>query len=135
MDENRRFSPPITGGSSLLVIFAVLCLTIFALLGLSTVQADGRLSDATAQAVINYYQADYQAEEIFAQLRSGEAVEGVQVSDSRYFYECPISDTQVLQVQLLKENDTWSVERWQAVSTAQWVSDDSLSIWDGISIP
>lgn len=30
---------PVIGGSSLLVIFAVLCLTVFALLGLSTAQA------------------------------------------------------------------------------------------------
>ena len=135
MGEKRRFSPPVTGGSSLLVIFAVLCLTIFALLGLSTVQADGRLSNATAVAVSNYYAADSQAEEIFARLRSGEAVEGVVVSGSRYFYECSISDTQTLQVQLLEEDGAWSVERWQAVSTAQWEADDSLSVWDGTSMP
>ena len=28
MNNERKFSPPIVGGSSLLVIFAVLCLTI-----------------------------------------------------------------------------------------------------------
>ena len=50
MDE-KRFAAPAVGGSSLLVIFAVLCLTVFALLGLSTVRADGRLSDASAKAV------------------------------------------------------------------------------------
>lgn len=135
MVEKRRFSPPITGGSSLLVIFAVLCLTIFALLGLSTVQADSRLSDAAAAAVSNYYAADSRAEAIFAQLRSGETVEGVTVSGSYYFYECPISDTQTLQVQLLEQDGTWSIECWQAVSTAQWEADDALSIWDGTSMP
>ena len=58
MDE-KRFSAPIVGGSSLLVIFAVLCLTVFALLGLSTVQAGGRLSEASAEAVSAYYAGDY----------------------------------------------------------------------------
>ena len=58
MDEKRRFLPAAVGGSSLLVIFAVLCLTVFALLALSTVQADGRLSQKTAQAVAEYYDAD-----------------------------------------------------------------------------
>lgn len=135
MGEKRPFSPPVTGGSSLLVIFAVLCLTIFALLGLSTVQADSRLSNATAAAVSNYYKADCQAEEIFARLRGGEPVDGVEVSGSYYSYECPISDTQTLQVQLLEEDGTWSVERWQVVSAAQWEADDSLSIWDGTSMP
>ena len=38
MDEHR-FSPPAVGGSSLLISFAVLCFTIFALLALETVQA------------------------------------------------------------------------------------------------
>ena len=51
MDNKRRFTIPIVGGSSLLVIFAVLCLTVFALLGLSTVQAGERLSQKAARAV------------------------------------------------------------------------------------
>ena len=50
----ERFSPPALGGSSLLVVFAVLCLTVFALLSLSTVRADGRLGDAAADAVAGY---------------------------------------------------------------------------------
>ena len=64
MTEKRKLSFPTVGGSSLLVIFAVLCLTVFALLTLSTVQANGRLSDRSAQAVLDYYQADTQAERI-----------------------------------------------------------------------
>ena len=49
--QPQRIQTPMVGGSSLLVIFAVLCLTVFALLGFSTVQADGRLADSTVQAV------------------------------------------------------------------------------------
>ena len=59
-------TPPAVGGSSLLVIFVVLCLTIFAVLGLSSVQAEGRLSTASADAVYGYYAADSEAEEILA---------------------------------------------------------------------
>ena len=64
--NKRKIRPPIVGGSSLLVIFAVLCLTVFALLGFSTVQADMRLSDESAEAVSEYYEAELQAETIFA---------------------------------------------------------------------
>ena len=32
MDKRESFAPPAVGGSCLLVIFAVLCLTVFALL-------------------------------------------------------------------------------------------------------
>ena len=67
---NSDFSPPAVGGISLLVVFAVLCLTVFALLSLSTVRADARLSEASAQAVADYYAADCQAQEILAQLRA-----------------------------------------------------------------
>ena len=40
-------------------------------------QADARLSDASAEAVAGYYAADYQAEEILAQLREGTVPSGV----------------------------------------------------------
>jgi len=51
MRKREQSAVPAVGGSSLLVIFAVLCLTVFALLGLSAVQAYGRLSEASVQAV------------------------------------------------------------------------------------
>lgn len=74
MGEKKKeaFSPPALGGSSLLVAFAVLALTVFALLSLSTVRADVRLGDAAAAAVKGYYEADVQAQELLARLRNGE---------------------------------------------------------------
>lgn len=77
MAERKRegMAPPALGGSSLLVAFAVLALTVFALLSLSTVQADVRLADASAQAVTDYYAADVTAQEVLARLRNGETVE------------------------------------------------------------
>lgn len=134
MDE-RRFSAPAVGGSSLLVIFAVLCLTVFALLGLSTVQADGRLSDASAEAVSAYYEADCQAEAVLARLRDGELPEGVEVTITpegrTCAYTCPISDTRALAVEVRLEGASYTVLRWQAVSTADWAADEALDLWDG----
>ena len=131
MDKKHRFSFPAVGGSSLLVIFAVLCLTVFALLGLSTVQAGQRLSNASAEAVENYYQADTRAEEILARLRCGEMPEDVAVWDDRYVYECPISETRSLQVEVRLNGEEYTVLRWQAVSTVEWETDDNLLVWDG----
>lgn len=131
MDKKHRFSFPAVGGSSLLVIFAVLCLTVFALLGLSTVQAGQRLSNASAEAVESYYQADARAEEILARLRCGEMPEGVTVWDDRYAYECPISETRSLQVEVRMNGEEYTVLRWQAVSTVEWETDDNLLVWDG----
>lgn len=131
MSRYVRQKFPMIGGSSLLVIFAVLCLTVFALLGFSTVQANKRLADISAQAVSDYYQADSQAEELLARLRAGEIPEGVQKNGDTYFYHCTISPTQMLLIQV--EENSWNILRWQAVSTVQWQADESLNLWNGNS--
>ena len=136
MSEKRTFSPPVVVGAvSLLTIFAVLCLTVFALLSLCTVQADQRLSDKSFAAVAGYYEADCAAEEILAQLRAGEVPEGVTAyGGGLYRYGCPISDTQTLVVEVAVEDTDYTIIRWQARSTAEWVADDSLPVWDGGSM-
>ena len=131
MADRERFSPPMVGGASLLVIFAVLTLTVFALLSLSTALANDRLSSAAAQAVYDYYQADCQAEAILAQLRQGRQPPGVARQGDVFAYSCPISGTQTLLVEVRLDGDTYTILRWQAVSTAPWQPDDSLNLWDG----
>lgn len=128
--KKERISPPAIGGSSLLVIFAVLCLTVFALLSLSTVQAEKRRADAAAEAVTDYYAADLQAQEVFARLRAGETVSGVQVDGNLYRYSCTISQHQVLEVALEKEEDTWHICRWQVRAVSEKISED-LPVWNG----
>lgn len=141
MDKRERggFSPPALGGSSLLVIFAVLALTVFALLSLSTVKADVRLADASVQAIQDYYAADCKAQEILARVRMGDRPEGVEIVGSGVLtvtYAVPISDTQELQVEAVltgTENGTfaYTVTRWQAVPVGDWQADDGPNVWDG----
>jgi len=119
------------GGGSLLVIFAVLCLTVFAALALTTVQADGRLSQKNADAAAAYYAADARAETILAQLRGGTVPAGVTERDGICAYTVTISDTQELQVEVRVSGGSYAVLRWQAVSTADWEPDDSLNLWNG----
>lgn len=130
---NSDFSPPAVGGISLLVVFAVLCLTVFALLSLSTVRADARLSEASAQAVADYYAADCQAQEILAQLRAGGHPEGVTVENGVTKYSCPISDTQTLEVEVcLGSSGSYAILRWQAAPAGEWEADFGLDLWDGV---
>ena len=128
----RKSAPINVGTSSIMMLFAVLCLTVFALLSLSTVQANGRLADASVAAVSAYYQADCQAEAVLARLRSGQVPEGVAADGDTYTYTCPISDTQSLEVRVRLEGDSWTVLRWQAVSTVEWEAEDSLDLWSGV---
>ena len=140
MTEKRRetFSPPAVGGVSLLVAFAVLCLTVFALLSLTTVQADARLAEASARAVEEYYAADCAAPEILARLRNGETpVEAESHSydswhrGTRYTYAVPISDSQELQVEVLLDGEDYEILRWQAQYTGEWETVEGLDLWDG----
>lgn len=131
MRNEQRFSPPAVGGISLLTVFAVLCLTIFALLSLTTVQANGRLSDAAAQASVDYYAADCQAQEILARLRAGEVPEGVKQTGDIYTYACPVSATQELKVAVQIRGTDYTVLRWQTAAIGTWRADDSLEVWDG----
>ena len=137
MDERKNFSPPAVGGVSLLVVFAVLCLTVFALLSLSTVRADARLADTSVQAISDYYAADCAAQEILARLRSGETPPEVTAypenpAGVRYTYACPISDTQELQVEvLLYGADDYTVLRWQSGYTGPWVEGEGPDLWGG----
>lgn len=129
MNKRHEQQLPVIGGSSLLVIFAVLCLTVFALLGFSTVQADKRLADISIQAVSDYYAADCAAEEILARLKAGQLPEGVTKAGDVYAYSCAISPAQSLQVEV-RDGD-WAVLRWQAVSTVHWQENTDVELWDG----
>ena len=133
--EKSAFSPPALGGSSLLTVFAVLCLTVFALLSLTTVQADGRLADASAKAVEDYYAADCAAQEILARLRGGETPAEVtsypEGSGARCTYTVPISDSQELDVEVIVDGENYEILRWQAQYTGEWETVESLDLWDG----
>ena len=127
-----RNPAPIVGGSSLLVIFAVLCLTVFAMLSLTQAQADRRLAQSSWSAVTGYYQADCQAQEILSRLRAGERPQGVtEEGEGIFSYACPISDTQTLQVRVRLAGEGYEILGWQAEFTADWQADDDLDLWDG----
>ena len=131
MDKKRGGGFPPVGVSSLLVIFAVLCLTVFALLSVSTVQADRTLSDKAAAAVGGYYRAENAAERTLALLRAGERPEGVKEVNGIYCYSHPISDTQTLVVEVKLDGTEYEILRWQAVSTADWQASEQLPVWNG----
>ena len=71
------------------------------------------------------------AEEILARLRCGEVPAGVRQEDDRFFYACTISPTQTLRVEVQICGTDAPILRWQAVSTAQWETDENLPVWNG----
>jgi len=128
--RQKGMLPPV-GVTSLLVIFAVLCLTVFALLAVSTVRADARLQARSQQTALGYYAADCEAERILAQLRAGEIPAGVQEKDGAFCYTCTISETQTLDVEVVVSGNQYEILRWQVVSTVDWTPTEDLPVWDG----
>ena len=130
MKQREKVSMPAIGGSSLLVIFGVLCLVIFSLLSLSTVLAESRLSEAAAQRTQQWYAADLKAQEMFARLRSGEVPDGVEQREAYYRYSVPVSENQTLQVILQETDNGWEVIVWQNIPHSE-DGDTTLPVWQG----
>ena len=131
--EFQSASPSI-GGTSLLVIFSVICLAVFSVLSLTTGQTEKRLSDKAADAAAAYYLADNQAEEIFACLRNGKNHEAAVWEGNICTYQVAISTHQVLEVRLCKDAEGWTVLRWQTRSHIDTSNTNSLPVWDGSSL-
>lgn len=73
----------VSGAVSLVMIFAVLCLTAFSVLTLSTAVGESKLAQATVQHTADYYAADAQATAIAAQLGQGsraQEIDGIAIA-------------------------------------------------------
>ena len=119
MKTNKSERRPFVGGTSLLVIFAVLCLVVFAILMLTTETSARHLSEVSAEAVRAYYDADTQAELTAAAIRRGELPDYVDFDGYIYSYSHRITDTRFLCVELSYRNGEWTVLRWQALSSVR----------------
>lgn len=120
MNKQNRVSIGI-GLSTLLMIFTVLILTIFATL--SYLQAKRNLSetDKIIASSVEYYDADYKASEIFNELKdhlddSDYLQENnISFSNNEYHYSVKINDEKSLDVVLTRTNDELVITTWQEV--------------------
>lgn len=141
--KNKESTPFGTGMSSLLMIFVVLCLTVFGVLAYMTARADDRLTQRSAEMVQAYYQADAAAEEALAQLdaallelepeaaleSAGFTVDGGPETWNGSL-EISIQDTRVYQLQVVVEQGSYRVTARQTVDHAVW-EEEYLDVWDG----
>lgn len=132
------------GSASIVMIFAVLCLTIFAVLSFETAAYEQRLAHKAADAAQAYYAADGIAEERYLEictllatetdkaeaykaLLAEQTAEGVRLE-----YTVPIDGTQELQVELFAAPDgTVQIVRWHAAAAVDWEYEEELQVWDG----
>lgn len=131
MNRKKTFTMPAVGGSALLTVFAVLCLTVLALLSLSSALSSARLADAAVESTESYYAASLEAERVLARLRAGEMPECVSAENGLWSYSCPIDENSSLRVELRRDGADWEVVRWQSVAGLDWENDSSLPVWSG----
>lgn len=112
MRKNKPFEFHMLG---FVLTCCVLCVTAAAMILLS-MDADNRKDEQSDYAVISYYQADLEAEKIYAKLQAGETVPGVTEEDGIYSYRCTISEGRVLAVEVTNRDGTWEILRWEAVA-------------------
>ncbi len=131
MNRKKNHVLQTPGGSALMIIFAVLCLAVFAVLALSGALAGDRLGDASVENISAYYEADCAAEEILTELRSGRIPADVEKNGEEYSWSCPISDTRSLICRVTVSGEDYEILQWQAKYTGSWSADDSLGLWSG----
>lgn len=129
------------GATTLIMLFSVLCLCVFALLSLSTAKAELNLSRRMASSVGEYYAADEKAILAMETLTESGSIDAAALDlqnleqDGRSVsYGVTINSELTLFVELESAAEGWQVKRWQVVDTGEWDPDDTLDVWDGMVI-
>jgi hypothetical protein len=132
------------GSASIILVFAVLCLTIFAIISYSSALSDRALVDVEARLVKRYYEADILANLIFADILQAEyvpdTIRGVEITSEWDWdlwlelvsFTLEISDKREMYVVLAVHDDTIDILTWRMRDIGgMWESDETLNIFDG----
>lgn len=112
------------GITSIIFIFIVLCLSVFALLSVNSARQSLASVQRSADAVTRYYAADSSAQLWIHQVKA-EGPAGENVLEREF----PISDSQTLRVAL--DGATFEILSYQVVNNEVLEIDDSLQVWQG----
>ena len=127
----------VSGAVSLIMIFCVLCLSVFAVLTLSTAVGEEKLAALTAERARDWYAADRQAAAAVAALSRGETPQDVDVALTREAggtlaeFALPAGGEQVLTVRVLLSGGGYEILCWRTDYGGDWAADDTIAIWDG----
>ena len=131
------------GSASVVLVFAVLCLTVFALISYTAAGNDKALADVEAKLVQGYYEADTLAECILAELLAGDripgpaSIRGVEITTRRdrepetAEFSCVVSDEKELYVKVAFYGESYAILSWRMRTTGTWAIDDDLPVWSG----
>ena len=113
------------GSASVVLMFTVLCMAIFALIAHTSAENDMALAQAEAELVIGYYEADALAVRIAAELAAKS--KAPEIAE----FVCEISDQKELYVKLALRCGGYDVLVWRMRDTAEWQPEAGLPVWPG----
>jgi len=131
------------GSASIILVFTVLCLTVFSLITLIVAGNTKALVDAEESLVMGYYKADALAEYIVAEIAEADAipdsVRGIEIISAPDFetgvstasFVCPISDKKELFVCFTVSDNSCEILCWRMTDIGQWEIDDRIYVWQG----
>lgn len=132
------------GSATLVMLFSVICLTIFAVLAVVTANNSWTLAEKSADAVTNYYAADSVAIEILNQITATYHTENQLITPEGYdcqleelenetwlSYWVAIDENQSLWVELVVSQGAVQIAHWQVEYTATWSADQTITVWGG----
>jgi len=132
------------GSASIVLVFSVLCLSIFSLITFVVSINSKALADIEARLVEGYYEADLLAERILAEIIDAEYIpENIFGVEINYYwdwerdadivqYVCPLTGSEKwLYVKLAFYIDSYEILSWRMWDTGDWVIDEGLNVWLG----
>lgn len=149
MQSERKSSGINIGSASIIMVFAVLCLTVFAVLSFITANSEYKLAVKSANSVKDYYAADTAASEVVASISTmADATNGSFTEMSKQLtkagfetenttsglvisFKEKVSDTQDLSVNVTFDGKNIIVNSWKLESSASWTPSDSAQLWGG----
>ena len=129
------------GSASIVLIFAVLCLTIFALITFSVAERERVLIEREAALVIGYYRADAIAEIFLAEfLDENVSPDTTYILDKTTAwcnnllaevtnFSVSITETMVLAVTVAVYDGHFDILSWRIRNIAPWTAETGLGVW------
>lgn len=142
------------GYITVMIIFAILCLTVFAVLSFRAAGSNDALNDRAGNYLKNYYAADMSAKEILSRLdeiafelkgsaffaesfeEEAKTIEGVSVKSlpngCTAEYSVGINNRQSIFASVIFfENGEFKINEWKSITNDTFEDDPGLNVWDG----
>ncbi|MDR0838201.1 MAG: hypothetical protein LBN99_01005 [Oscillospiraceae bacterium] len=123
------------GSASIIMLFAVLCLTVLSALSLLSANSQYTLAERSAKVSAAYYEADFKATEIYERVKNNDfsgVVAEDYYDDTRYYsYTVDIDEHQRLDVRLSIAHGAVEIVRWKIIESGEWTPDDIFDLWPG----